>query len=119
MKKRDLKLLEKLQKFESGLCISDVSMYELFYGAENYEDPQRRAGVINDFAERLTVIPFDTDAARHAGNIAANLSRTGQRIGSNDILIAATARARGLVLVTRNLREFNRVEGLRVENWVD
>ena len=62
-------------------------------------------------------LPFDSDAASHYGVIRADLERAGTPVGSNDLLIAAIARSRDLLLVTRNMREFVRVAGLRVEQW--
>ncbi len=65
-----------------------------------------------------SVPPFGSEAAREYGDIREDLSRKGTIIGGNDLLIAAHARAEGLILVTNNAREFERVAGLRVENWV-
>lgn len=69
-------------------------------------------------ARRGAVLPFDGDAAAHAGNIRVTLERRGQVIGPYDLLIAAHARSRGLVVVTGDLGEFRRVEGLRCEDWL-
>lgn len=63
------------------------------------------------------MLSFDPEAAADAGDIGAALERQGQKIGGYDLLIAGHARSRGLVVVTGNLREFTRVEGLRCENW--
>ncbi len=63
------------------------------------------------------ILPFDSKSARHAGNIRVTLEKQGRAIGAYDLLIAATARAHGLVLATGNLREFTRVEALRTEKW--
>jgi tRNA(fMet)-specific endonuclease VapC len=99
------------------MAMSDVTLYELYYGAERYDDPAARIAILENFAARLEVLPFDTRAALHAGNIRATLERQGQVIGAYDLMIAAIARSQGLVLVTGNVREFERVEGLRVERW--
>ena len=63
------------------------------------------------------MLDFDAEAAAHAGEIRADLEREGRSIGSYDLLIAGHARSRGLVVVTGNLAEFRRVEGLRSEDW--
>ena len=100
------------------MAVSDITLFELYAGAESYEEPQERISKIEDFAARLTLLPFDSKAARHAGQIRADLARRGQMIGAYDLLIAGIARSQGLVLATNNLREFNRVEALRTEKWV-
>ena len=64
------------------------------------------------------VLDYDTKAAAHYGNIRAELEKSGQTIGVNDLHIAGHARSEGLILVTNNKREFERVSGLRLENWV-
>ncbi|MBE7213408.1 MAG: type II toxin-antitoxin system VapC family toxin [Gluconacetobacter diazotrophicus] len=101
-----------------GLCISDVVLYELLYGAERSARPAENRQVVERFAARLSVLPFDSDAATHAAEIRADLERRGQVIGGYDLMIAGHARSRGLVVVTGNLREFGRVEGLRCEDWL-
>jgi tRNA(fMet)-specific endonuclease VapC len=115
--KRRSKLLEKLVLFNGHLAISDVTLFELYYGAAKYEEPQTRIDQIDDLAARLEVLPFNSQAARHAGEIRALLERKGQIIGAYDLQIAGIARAAGLTLATGNVREFSRVAGLLVENW--
>jgi len=110
--------LAALFKTNDGrMAISDVTLFELCYGAEKYADPAARLAVIENFAARLELLPFDSRAAHHAGNIRAALERQGRTIGAYDLMIAGTARSQGLVLATNNVREFERVEGLRVERW--
>ena len=72
---------------------------------------------MENFAARLEVLPFDAQAAAHAGDIRAALELQGRTIGAYDVLIAGHARSRGLVVVTGNRTEFDRVEGLRCEDW--
>jgi tRNA(fMet)-specific endonuclease VapC len=73
---------------------------------------------VEQFASRLEVLPFGDKAAAHYGQIRAELEHAGAPIGSLDMLIAAHARSEGLILVTNNEREFGRVPGLRLENWL-
>ena len=73
---------------------------------------------VEAFAARLEVLPFDAEAAAHFGEIRADLERRGLIIGPYDLMIAGHARSRGLVVVTGNLGEFNRVAGLRSEDWL-
>lgn len=117
LKKRSRALLQKLSANEDRMAVSDVTLSELYFGAEGFDDPAGRVSIIEDFTSRLEVLPFDGKAARHAGNIRAALEGRGERIGAYDIQIAAIARSQGLVLATNNIREFGRVEGLRVEKW--
>ena len=69
-------------------------------------------------AARLEISPFEAQAAAHFGQLRAELYRTGKPIGPYDMMIAGHARSMGLILVSNNLNEFERVPGLRVENWV-
>jgi tRNA(fMet)-specific endonuclease VapC len=118
LKRRSVNLATKLKENDGRVAISDVTLFELYFGAESYENPGARFDLIESFAARLEVVAFDSKAARHAGQIRASMRRSGQMIGAYDILIAAIARANGLALATNNLREFSRVEGLLVEKWL-
>jgi tRNA(fMet)-specific endonuclease VapC len=86
--------------------------------AEKSQRPAENRREVNRFAARLGVLPFDQAAAAHAAEIRATLERSGQSIGGYDTLIAGHSRSRGLIIVTRNLQEFTRVEGLRAEDWL-
>jgi tRNA(fMet)-specific endonuclease VapC len=100
------------------LCISTIVLTELLHGAARSARPEHNRAEVERFAARLDVLAFDATAADHAADIRANLERRGQIIGGYDLLIAGHARARGLVVVTGNLGEFRRVEGLRCEDWL-
>lgn len=117
LKGRSPRLAERFEANRGTMAVSDISLFELAYGAENYAEPRLRLEIIEGFAARLEVSPFDTQAAMQAGEIRASLRRQGLPIGAYDVLIAAIARSRGLILITRNTREFNRVDGLRLEDW--
>nr|WP_315398728.1 tRNA(fMet)-specific endonuclease VapC [uncultured Duganella sp.] len=99
------------------MCISTVTLAELFYGVEKSANPVHNLVEVEGFAARLEVLDFDDHAAAHTGQIRAELSRTGMPIGPYDQMIAGHARSRGLIIVTNNRREFDRVPGLRVEDW--
>ncbi len=101
------------------MCISSVTLMELIYGAENSSNPERNIRDIEGFSARLDVLPYDNNAALHTGQLRAELRRAGTPIGPYDQMIAGHARSRGLILVTNNLREFRRVEALRLDNWVN
>lgn len=100
-----------------ALSISDVVLYELLHGAERSADPPRLRREVEHFAARLAVLPFDSEAAGHTADIRADLERRGCVIGPYDLMIAGHARSRGLMVVTANLGEFQRVQGLRCEDW--
>lgn len=102
----------------TALCISDAVLFELLYGAEKSVRPAENQQVVERFAARLGVLPFESEAAAHTAEIRTNLERKGLGIGAYDVMIAGHARSRGLVVVTDSLKEFGRVEGLRCEDWL-
>lgn len=107
-------------KFEGNsdaLAISTITLHELLHGSERSRRPEFQRNLISELTARLQVLPFDAAASHHSGNIHALLASTGQIIGAYDMLIAGHARSLGLIVVTNNLREFTRVDGLRCEDW--
>ena len=106
-----------LQHRPEDICISVITLAELEYGVYNSLRPEQNQLALMTFLSSIAVVPFDADAAREYGLIRADLKKKGTLIGANDLLIAAHARALGVTLVTNNTREFERVEGLKVENW--
>ena len=99
------------------ICISAITLAELEYGVSKSSKPDQNRFALLSFLARIRVLPFDADAAREYGGIRDALTKKGTPIGANNLLIAAHARALGLTLVTNNMREFQRVEGLLLENW--
>ena len=110
-------LRERFNAEASSLSISSIVLYELLFGAAKSARPAENRHAVEAFSARLEVLDFDVEAAAHAGEIRADLERRGTPIGGYDVLIAGHARSRGLVVVTGNLAEFRRVEGLRCEDW--
>jgi len=100
------------------MAISVITLSELIYGVVDSAHPEQNLAVVEDFCSRLEVLDYSIKGAYHYGAIGTELEKIGQPIGINDLQIAAHARSEGLVLVTNNEREFNKVSGLRVENWV-
>ncbi|NUS68280.1 MAG: tRNA(fMet)-specific endonuclease VapC [Ensifer adhaerens] len=117
VKNRPQQVREAFNRHYGQMCISSVSLMELIYGAERSAMPERDLSVIEGFAARLEVLNYDQAAASHTGQLRAELARSGKPIGPYDQLIAGHARSHGLILVTNNRREFDRVPGLRVEDW--
>lgn len=118
MKNKPEQVREVFKAHHGQLCISTVTLMELIYGAEKSSSPGRNLADVEGFAARLDVLKYDQDAAAHTGQLRAELAKAGTPIGPYDHMIAGHARSQGLILVTNNLREFNRVPGLRVEDWV-
>ena len=92
-----------------------IVAHELYFGACKSHRRARNLALVDNL--RFEIVAFDQDDARHAGEIRAMLGERGTPIGPYDVLIAGQARSRALVLITGNQREFQRVGGLRVENW--
>ena len=99
----------------ADIGLSAIVSHELYFGAFKSVHQERNLALVDGL--QFEVLPFDQDDARHAGEIRAALAGSGTPIGPYDVLIAGQARSRGLVLVSRNLREFRRVPDLHVENW--
>ncbi len=100
------------------MCISSVTLMELVFGAERHPDTRTLMSVIESMVARLEVWHFDEVAAIHTGEIRAELAIQGNPIGPYDAMIAGHARASGLIVITNNTKEYSRVSGLRVDNWV-
>lgn len=118
IKNRPQEVREVFLLHHGQMCISTVTLMELIYGAEKSPHPERNLAAVEGFAARLEVLKFDEDAAAHTGQLKAELAKAGKPIGPYDQMIAGHARSQGLIVVTNNTREFERVPGLRVEDWV-
>ena len=117
LRDRPAGLRDKFNSEATSLSISSIVLYELLHGAAKSARPVESRHEVEAFAARLEVLEFDAEAAAHAGEIRAELERQGKTIGSYDVLIAAHARSRGLIVITGSLGEFRRVDGLRCEDW--
>jgi tRNA(fMet)-specific endonuclease VapC len=101
-----------------SVSISVITKGELLYGVAVSPQRTRDRRAVDAFLQHVAVIDFAAIAAEHYAEIRADLRRRGAMIGANDLLIAAHARSLDLTLVTNNTREFGRVRGLAVENWI-
>lgn len=99
------------------LAMSAITWGELCHGAAKSQQPERTRMILEQLRQQIAVLELDTECAEHYGAIRAELERQGKIIGNNDLWIAAHARARALILVSNNLREFSRVADLACENW--
>ena len=117
IKNRPREVRSVFKQHHGQMCISTVTLMELIFCAEKSSSPERNLADVEAFAARLEVLQYDQEAAAHTGQLRAELARQGQPIGPYDQMIAGHARSRGLIIVTNNRREFDRVPGLRVEDW--
>lgn len=101
------------------IAIPEMVRAELYVGVAKSAQPMENRKQVDRFLGRYRLLPFEGDAVWRCAEIRAGLERAGQPIGANDLVIAATALAHGCVLVTDNVREFARVPGLAVENWLE
>ena len=120
MKKKPEKVLNRFrEELDGGLCISSITLAELEYGMKHSSDPVKNEQALLRFLAPLSILPFGAGAASEYGEIRAYLQSRGTPIGPLDMLIAAHARAEGMILVTNNVREFERVPELDLENWAE
>ncbi|HAQ21004.1 MAG TPA: VapC toxin family PIN domain ribonuclease [Prolixibacteraceae bacterium] len=112
-------LKEKIGKIGfQKFAISEVTLAELIYGAEKSQKKAQNIKVVEDFAERISIIPI-FDSIRIYGKEKARLKQKGTVISDLDLFIGATAIVNDMTLVTRNVREFERLDNIRIENWID
>jgi tRNA(fMet)-specific endonuclease VapC len=120
LKGRPDRLLDRfrIEFARDAIALPAIVLFELAYGAAKSERRRENEERLAVFLQApITVLPFDADDAREAGEIRATLAKAGAPIGPYDILIAAQARRRAATLVTANAREFARVPGLKTEDW--
>jgi tRNA(fMet)-specific endonuclease VapC len=106
-------------KKKHGASISSITLAELEFGVWNSAAHDKNRSALISFLPLVEVLPFDNGAAAEYGRICAILKQKGTPISQMDMLIAAHAKSKGLVLVTNNIREFKRIGDLKLENWVD
>jgi tRNA(fMet)-specific endonuclease VapC len=118
IKRRPLEVLDTFNQHAGQMCISSITLSELLHGVEKSAQPDHNLRQVESFVSRLDVLDYTSKASTHYGDIRSNLEKKGKTIGVNDLHIAGHARSEGLILVTNNLKEFERVEALRLDNWV-
>lgn len=111
-------LIEKFEQLGSeSFAISEITLAELVFGAENSKNPQKNLDLIEVFANQVAVLPIFS-AIYLYGKEKARLRSIGLQISDFDLLIGCTAIEKDLIMVTENLKEFQRISGIRLENWV-
>lgn len=119
MKKKSKRVLENLQcHMKDGISISTITLAELEYGVFASDFVEKNMFALNQFLSRIHILDFDDNAAIEFGKIFADLRRKGTPIGPIDTLIAAHAISSNQTLVTNNIREFERVNGLSYVDWM-
>lgn len=117
--KRDARVVSRLaERSPDDFGVSTVTLAELWFGAAKSSRPQRTRASVEAFLKPFETLPFGREAAEEYAEIRLQLESAGQPIGERDLMIAAIAKSLRLTVVTRNVREFSRVEGIRVEDWL-
>jgi tRNA(fMet)-specific endonuclease VapC len=120
IKRKPPSVLRHFQNYRPGdIAISAITLAELEYGVAKSQAKERNKKALSQFIIPLEVLPFDHAATVCYGQIRADLERKGQPIGANDLLIAAHALSLDALLVTNNMKEFARIEDLKLANWVE
>ncbi len=120
IKKRPSEVLERFRQHPpQDVAISTITLFELAYGVEKSQYRQRSKDALAKFLLPLNLIDLDRSSAIEAATIRAQLEKKGMPIGPYDLLIAGMARSRDMTLVTNNIKEFERVVSLHLENWVE
>lgn len=119
IKHKPLQVFEKLQEHNPDeICISAVTYAELVHGVEKSKAVERNRLALTILLSNIEILDFDMKAAEEYGRIRADLEKKGMPIGPLDMMIAGHAKSLGYTVVTNNVGEFKRVEGLQYENWV-
>ena len=120
IKHKPEQVLLRLQKHDpSEICISSVTYAELVHGVEKSQAIERNRVSLTLLLANIEIMNFDSLAAESYGKIRADLEKAGKPIGPLDMMIAGHAKAPGYVVVTNNTKKFERVEGLKLENWAE
>jgi len=120
MKNKPAKVLQRLKaEINSGICISSLTLAALEHSVKRSYAPATNEQALLRFLVPLSILPFGSAAASEYGEIKAYLQSKGMPIGPLDMLIAGHARAEDMILVTNNVREFERVPELEIENWAE
>lgn len=120
IKRRPPELIAKLKKHKPGeVAISSITLAELHFGVSKSAQPEKNRAALDQFLLPLEVLSFDDISAECYGHVRATLESAGTPIGPLDTLIASHALSISATVVTNNVREFSRVRGLRVQNWLE
>ena len=119
IKKKPVDVLKTLKtKLKKNIYVSSITIAELEYGVAKSQFPEKNKIALIEFLSIFNILPFDDIDAVEFGMIKTDLEKKGKIIGPMDLLIAGQAKSKKLILVTNNIKEFERVEGRKIENWV-
>jgi len=119
IKKKPADVLKTLKtKSKKDIYVSSITIAELEYGIAKSQFPEKNKIALIEFLSIFNILPFDDVDAVDFGEIKKELEKKGKIIGPMDLLLAAQAKSKKLILVTNNTKEFERVEGLKIENWL-
>jgi tRNA(fMet)-specific endonuclease VapC len=119
LRRRSVHLFDRIRQHgPDEIAISSITLAELLYGAEKSARPEHHVRALAEICAPLDILPFGYTAAERYGQVRVELERRGTPVGPLDTLIASHALSLGLILVTNNEREFRRIPGLKVENWL-
>jgi tRNA(fMet)-specific endonuclease VapC len=111
-------VIDKLESVHLlNCCVSEITLAELVFGAENSANPKKNHDLIDRFVNQMTILPI-FDSIPTYGKEKARLRKLGNMISDFDLLIGCTALDKNLIMVTENVKEFERIKGLRIENWI-
>ena len=118
IREKPLSIKEKLKECEKEhiTALSSIVVSELLYGAKK-KDSKKLLSIVEKFIDNFIIYDFDKSASRNYADIRSYLEKKGDIIGSNDLFIASHAKSLDAVLVTNNIKEFQRVDGLKIEDW--
>lgn len=112
-------LMNKFQEVKIDSCaISEITLAELVFGAENSSHPKKNLKLIDDFTEQVKILPIFNSIPVYAKE-KVRLRTKGKMISDFDLLIGSTAIANDLIMVTENIQEFKRIKGIKIENWIN
>ena len=113
------RILDRLHgAMDKDIYVSSITIAELQYGVYNSQHVERNRVSLTEFLAPFSILNFDDDDAEEFGRIRSNLKQRGQPVGAYNMLIAAQAISKNLILVTNNIAEFSRIKNLKVEDWI-
>ena len=113
------KIISQFKRFSpSEINLPSITVAELFYGAEKSKAKKKNWAIVENFVSTFEIVPFDEKSCEIYARIRASLEKSGVPIGPMDLLIASISLANNSILVTNNIKEFKRIKGMKLENWV-
>jgi tRNA(fMet)-specific endonuclease VapC len=113
------RIISQFKRFPpSQIKLPSITVAELFYGAEKSKAKKKNRAIVENFVSTFEIVPFDEKSCKIYAGIRASLEKSGVPIGPMDLLIASISLANNSILVSNNIKEFRRIKGLKLENWV-